>query len=139
MVHQVVRHSSAKSRSFCLVMTVEVMVRQESDSPPDRPSLGVQEWAILFRPDGPLDDKMATKQGSKSQKLSSRVGNSPTSSTTSSSKQFPEHSIDDVTSPASSSARSKRQFYYSESVSAETERPKENVTVTVRFRPLRWN
>ncbi|PHT52661.1 hypothetical protein CQW23_07123 [Capsicum baccatum] len=83
-----------------------------------------------------ITDKMATKRGSKSQKLSSRVGNSPTSSTTSSSKQFPEHSIDDVTSPASSSARSKLQFYYSESVSAETERPKENVTVTVRFRPL---
>ncbi|MCE5165741.1 Kinesin-like protein KIN-7K, chloroplastic [Datura stramonium] len=79
---------------------------------------------------------MATRQASKSQKLSSRVANSPTSSTTSSSKQFPEHSIDGVSSPASSSARSKPQFYYSESVSAETERPKENVTVTVRFRPL---
>ncbi|KAK6793811.1 hypothetical protein RDI58_007264 [Solanum bulbocastanum] len=80
---------------------------------------------------------MATKQASKFQKLSSRIANSPTSSTTSSSKQFPEHSIDDgVSSPASSSARSKPQFYYSESVSVETERPKENVTVTVRFRPL---
>lgn len=80
--------------------------------------------------------KMATKQASKFQKLSSRVANSPTSSTTSSSKQFPEHSIDGVSSPASSSARSKPQFHYSESVSVETERPKENVTVTVRFRPL---
>lgn len=79
---------------------------------------------------------MATKQASKFQKLSSRVANSPTSSTTSSSKQFPEHSIEGVSSPASSSARSKPQFYYSDSVSAETERPKENVTVTVRFRPL---
>ncbi|XP_059301750.1 kinesin-like protein KIN-7K, chloroplastic isoform X3 [Lycium ferocissimum] len=81
---------------------------------------------------------MATRQASKSQKLSSRVANSPTSSTASSSKQFPEHSIDGVSSPASSSVRSKpQQLYYSESVSAaETERPKENVTVTVRFRPL---
>ncbi|KAK4343743.1 hypothetical protein RND71_036837 [Anisodus tanguticus] len=84
-------------------------------------------------------DKMTTRQASKSQKLSSRVGNSPMSSTTSSSKQFREHSIDCVSSPASSSARSKPQLYYSESVSAETERPKENVTLTVRFRPLRWN
>ncbi|CAN4096846.1 unnamed protein product [Withania somnifera] len=79
---------------------------------------------------------MASKQVMKSQKLSSRVANSPTSSTTSSSKQFPQHSVDGVSSPASSSARSKRQFYYSESVLAEMERPKENVTVTVRFRPL---
>ncbi|XP_009764093.1 kinesin-like protein KIN-7K, chloroplastic isoform X2 [Nicotiana tabacum] len=79
---------------------------------------------------------MATRQA-KSQKLSSRVANSPASSTTSSSKQFPENSIDGVSSPASSSARSKPQYYCSESASAETtERSKENVTVTVRFRPL---
>ncbi|CAI0406570.1 unnamed protein product [Linum tenue] len=70
---------------------------------------------------------MASRSGSKSKKLgsagSSKAANSPSSSTTSSSKHFPETSIDGQSSPASSSARSKPQS-------------KENVTVTVRFRPL---
>ncbi|XP_019186807.1 PREDICTED: kinesin-like protein KIN-7K, chloroplastic isoform X2 [Ipomoea nil] len=79
---------------------------------------------------------MTTRQGTKSQKSSSRVANSPTSSTTSSSKQFPENFIDGVSSPASSSARSKPQYYYTENLPLNAERSKENVTVTVRFRPL---
>lgn len=83
--------------------------------------------------------KMTTRQGTKSQKSSSRVANSPTSSTTSSSKQFPENSIDGVSSPASSSARSKPQYYYTENLPLNAERSKENVTVTVRFRPLRYS
>ncbi|XP_073266173.1 kinesin-like protein KIN-7K, chloroplastic isoform X4 [Populus alba] len=44
--------------------------------------------------------------------------------------------MDGQNSPASSSARSKPQYFYSESVNLDTERSKENVTVTVRFRPL---
>ncbi|CAK7342265.1 unnamed protein product [Dovyalis caffra] len=85
---------------------------------------------------------MATKQGSKSRRLGlinnskKATANSPSSSTTSSSKQFLETSIDGQSSPASSSARSKPQYCYSESVNLDTERSKENVTVTVRFRPL---
>ncbi|EEF32031.1 kinesin-like protein KIN-7K, chloroplastic isoform X2 [Ricinus communis] len=85
---------------------------------------------------------MATKQqGSKWKKtslsnFSKGVMNSPSSSTTSSSKQFIETSIDGQSSPASSSARSKPQYFYSENVSLDAERSKENVTVTVRFRPL---
>ncbi|PHT59645.1 hypothetical protein CQW23_02008 [Capsicum baccatum] len=39
-VHQVIHHSSAKSGSFCLVVMVEVTVHQESNSPPNHPSLG---------------------------------------------------------------------------------------------------
>ncbi|KAJ0624261.1 putative plus-end-directed kinesin ATPase [Helianthus annuus] len=58
-------------------------------------------------------------------KSTSRYANSPSSSTTSSSKQFPEASVDIFSSP-SSSARSK----------PHSEKLKENVTVTVRFRPL---
>uniref|UniRef100_A0A2P2LDK2 Kinesin-like protein n=1 Tax=Rhizophora mucronata TaxID=61149 RepID=A0A2P2LDK2_RHIMU len=64
------------------------------------------------------------------------VANSPSSSTTSSSKQFPETSLDGQSSPASSSAKSKPQYFYSETVAPNGERSKENVTVTVRFRPL---
>ncbi|KAL5545429.1 hypothetical protein UlMin_005116 [Ulmus minor] len=84
---------------------------------------------------------MASRQGSRSKKLgltSSRAANSPSSSTTSSSKQFLETSVDGQSSPASSSARSKPQYFYSENVALDTEkeRSKENVTVTVRFRPL---
>ncbi|KAF7818930.1 kinesin-like protein KIN-7K, chloroplastic isoform X1 [Senna tora] len=82
---------------------------------------------------------MASKQGSKSKRLglnNSKAANSPSSSTTSSSKQFVETSIDGLSSPASSSARSKPQYFYSESVPLDAERAKENVTVTVRFRPL---
>ncbi|XP_011005299.1 PREDICTED: kinesin-like protein KIF3A isoform X2 [Populus euphratica] len=85
---------------------------------------------------------MATKQGSKS-RISGLISNSKkpaansqSSSTTSSTKQFLENSVDGQSSPASSSARSKPQYFYSESVNLDTERSKENVTVTVRFRPL---
>lgn len=83
---------------------------------------------------------MASKQRSKSKKLgssNSKAPNSPSSSTTSSSKQFLDTSIDGLSSPASSSARSKPQYSYSESLPLDAERSKENVTVTVRFRPLR--
>ncbi|KAM0065428.1 putative plus-end-directed kinesin ATPase [Helianthus debilis subsp. tardiflorus] len=58
-------------------------------------------------------------------KSTSKYANSPSSSTTSSSKQFPEASVNDnLSSPASSS------------IPLSVERSKENVTVTVRFRPL---
>ncbi|XP_057488958.1 kinesin-like protein KIN-7K, chloroplastic [Actinidia eriantha] len=67
---------------------------------------------------------MASRHGSKSKKLSARGVNSPSSSTTSSSKHFPETSVDEP------------QYFYSESVATDAERSKENVTVTVRFRPL---
>lgn len=83
---------------------------------------------------------MASKQGSKSKRLGlikSKAANSPSTSTTSSSKQFLETSIDGLSSPASSSARSKPRYFYSESVPLDAERAKENVTVTVRFRPLK--
>ncbi|PON56310.1 Kinesin-like protein [Trema orientale] len=82
---------------------------------------------------------MASRQGSRPKKLGSNISkpaNSPTSSTTSSSKQFVETSIDGQSSPASSSARSKQRYFYSESALLDAERSKENVTVTVRFRPL---
>ncbi|RDX80503.1 Kinesin-like protein KIN-7D, chloroplastic, partial [Mucuna pruriens] len=77
---------------------------------------------------------MASKRGAKSKGLGfSKVANSPSSSTTSSSKQFLETSVDGLSSPASSSARSKTPYSFSESVPLDV---KENVTVTVRFRPL---
>ncbi|XP_062002662.1 kinesin-like protein KIN-7K, chloroplastic isoform X1 [Rosa rugosa] len=82
---------------------------------------------------------MASKHGSRSKKLgssNSRAANSPSSSTTSSSKQYLETSIEGQSSPASSSARSKPQYFYTESLPQDAERSKENVTVTVRFRPL---
>ncbi|XP_050382465.1 kinesin-like protein KIN-7K, chloroplastic isoform X2 [Argentina anserina] len=82
---------------------------------------------------------MASKHGSRPKKLgsgSSRAANSPSSSTTSSSKQYLETSVEGQSSPASSSARSKPQYFYSENVAPDAERSKENVTVTVRFRPL---
>ncbi|KAJ6749852.1 hypothetical protein OIU85_000479 [Salix viminalis] len=85
---------------------------------------------------------MATTQGSKSRRSNitnnskKAAANSPSTSTTSSSKQFLETSIDCQSSPASSSAISKPQHFYPESVNLDTERSKENVTVTVRFRPL---
>ncbi|KAL6555476.1 Kinesin-like protein KIN-7D, chloroplastic [Orobanche gracilis] len=81
---------------------------------------------------------MASRQGVKHKKHSPPTAvsnNSPTSSTTSSSRQFLEPSIDGLGSPASSSSRSKPQFD-PENVSLDVERSKENVTVTVRFRPL---
>ena len=82
---------------------------------------------------------MASKQKSKLKKLglSSSKAATPSSSTTSSSKQYLDTSIDGQSSPASSSTRSKPQYFYSESLPVEGERSKENVTVTVRFRPLR--
>nr|XP_023886010.1 kinesin-like protein KIN-7K, chloroplastic [Quercus suber] len=81
---------------------------------------------------------MASKQKSKLKKLglSSSKAATPSSSTTSSSKQYLDTSIDGQSSPASSSARSKPQYFYSEGLPVEGERSKENVTVTVRFRPL---
>ncbi|KAJ0816492.1 putative plus-end-directed kinesin ATPase [Helianthus annuus] len=57
-------------------------------------------------------------------KSTSKYANSPSSSTTSSSKQFLEASVDNLSSPASSC------------IPLSVERSKENVTVTVRFRPL---
>ncbi|CAI9100965.1 OLC1v1038157C2 [Oldenlandia corymbosa var. corymbosa] len=108
---------------------------------------------------------MATRSGgSKPQKSHNKLTNynnngrkqqqqtnySPASSTTSSSKHFPETtSGDGLSSPASSSARSRPpaaaaapHYLYSDgsAVALEEEvvvqRSKENVTVTVRFRPL---
>ncbi|KAK7355088.1 hypothetical protein VNO80_14333 [Phaseolus coccineus] len=79
---------------------------------------------------------MASKRSAKSKGLrlsGSRAANSPTSSTTSSSKQFLETSVDGLSSPASSSALSKTPYSFSEGVPLDA---KENVTVTVRFRPL---
>ncbi|KAI3738547.1 hypothetical protein L2E82_28582 [Cichorium intybus] len=79
---------------------------------------------------------MASTQGKlQPRKSTSKYANSPSSSTTSSSKHFPEASVDNLSSPASS-ARSKPQYFYSESLPLGSERSKENVTVTVRFRPL---
>lgn len=83
---------------------------------------------------------MASRQGLKPKRPSPGAAvsnNSPTSSTTSSSRQFLEPSIDGLSSPASSSALSRPQYFYSDSVSLDVERSKENVTVTARFRPLR--
>ncbi|XLS61094.1 hypothetical protein HN51_015322 [Arachis hypogaea] len=85
---------------------------------------------------------MASKQGVKPRRFggasstSKGAANSPTSSTTSSSKQFLETSVDGQSSPASSSARSKPHAFYPEPVPLDVHRAKENVTVTVRFRPL---
>ncbi|KAL8217093.1 hypothetical protein R6Q57_023930 [Mikania cordata] len=79
---------------------------------------------------------MASMQGGlKSRKSTSKYANSPASSTTSSSKHVPEVPVDNLSSPASS-AKSKPQSFYSESLPLSSERSKENVTVTVRFRPL---
>lgn len=87
---------------------------------------------------------MASKQGvMKSRRFGlsgSKGANSPSSSTTSSSKQFQETSADGLSSPASSSARSKPQHFTPETAVApplDGKRVKENVTVTVRFRPLK--
>ncbi|KAH1070051.1 hypothetical protein AAZX31_03G129100 [Glycine max] len=82
---------------------------------------------------------MASKHGVKSRRFGlsgSKAANSPSSSTASSSKQFQESSADGL----SSSARSKPQHFAPETVAAapplDGQRVKENVTVTVRFRPL---
>ncbi|KAL5124115.1 Kinesin-like protein KIN-7D, chloroplastic [Glycine soja] len=79
---------------------------------------------------------MASKRSAKSKGLglSTKAANSPSSSTTSSSMQFLETSVDGLSSPASSSARSKTPYSFSESVPLDA---KENVAVTVRFRPLK--
>ncbi|XVF75947.1 hypothetical protein PTKIN_Ptkin13bG0228200 [Pterospermum kingtungense] len=82
---------------------------------------------------------MLSKRGSKLKKLGSSNGkavSSPSSSRTSSSKHFLETSNDGQSSAASSSARIKPQYFYSENLYADSDRSKENVTVTVRFRPL---
>ncbi|XP_013611628.1 PREDICTED: kinesin-related protein 11-like isoform X2 [Brassica oleracea var. oleracea] len=83
---------------------------------------------------------MASRQGSKSRKAGSsnfKGADSTASSTTSSSKLYQETSIDDGHSfPASSSAQSKQHFFSSDSFPQNAQPSKENVTVTVRFRPL---
>ncbi|CAN6887387.1 unnamed protein product [Brassica oleracea] len=82
----------------------------------------------------------SSKQGSKSRKTgfsNFKGADSTASSTTSSSKLYQETSIDDGhSSPASSSAQSKQHFFSPDSVPQSAQRSKENVTVTVRFRPL---
>ncbi|XP_071710526.1 kinesin-like protein KIN-7K, chloroplastic [Rutidosis leptorrhynchoides] len=79
---------------------------------------------------------MASKQsGLKSRKSISKNVNSQTSSATSSSKHVPEASVDNLYYPVSS-AKSKPRHFHSENSSLSSERSKENVTVTVRFRPL---
>lgn len=77
---------------------------------------------------------MASKYGLKSKKSV----NSASTSTTTSSKQLLETSVECQSSPASSSARSKphNQYFISESATVDSDKLKENVTVTVRFRPL---
>ncbi|CAL0311036.1 unnamed protein product [Lupinus luteus] len=82
---------------------------------------------------------MASKPGVKSYGFnSSKAANSHSSSTTSSSKQFPDTSADGQSSPALSSAQSKppQQHFYLETLPLDAQRAKENVIVTVRFRPL---
>jgi len=86
---------------------------------------------------------MASKPGVKSRRFGlsgSKGANSPSSSTTSSSKLFLETSVDGQSSPASSSARSKQRHFNAETAAQpplQAQRVKENVTVTVRFRPLK--
>ncbi|CAD5181315.1 unnamed protein product [Musa acuminata subsp. malaccensis] len=72
----------------------------------------------------------------RSAQVSSKPANSPTSSTTSSSRQVPEASVDGQSSPASSSVRDKPQYFCGDSEAFDMEGSKESVTVTVRFRPL---
>ncbi|RRT52023.1 hypothetical protein B296_00050743 [Ensete ventricosum] len=72
----------------------------------------------------------------RSAQVSSKPANSPTSSTTSSSRQVLEASVDGQSSPASSSVRDKPQYFCGDSEAFDMEGSKESVTVTVRFRPL---
>ncbi|URE33504.1 hypothetical protein MUK42_33523 [Musa troglodytarum] len=72
----------------------------------------------------------------RSAQVPSKPTNSPSSSTTSSSRQLPEASVDGQSSPASSSARDKPQYFCAGSEAFDADGSKENVTVTVRFRPL---
>lgn len=81
----------------------------------------------------------ASRSKKSSPSSTSKGVSSPSSSTTSSLRLNPEAPIDGQISPASSSAaRSKSQHFYSENMPVDFERSKENVTVTVRFRPLRF-
>ncbi|CAD5167769.1 unnamed protein product [Musa acuminata subsp. malaccensis] len=75
-------------------------------------------------------------RGRRSAQVPSKPTNSPSSSTTSSSRQLPEASVDGQSSPASSSVRDKPQYFCTGSEAFDAEGSKENVTVTVRFRPL---
>ncbi|XP_058108512.1 kinesin-like protein KIN-7D, chloroplastic [Magnolia sinica] len=79
---------------------------------------------------------MASKQASRSKRSNSSASKgvtSPSSSTTSSSsRQILDASIDGQIL----SERSKPQYLYTENAALDVERSKENVTVTVRFRPL---
>ncbi|KAL8263102.1 hypothetical protein R6Q59_024451 [Mikania micrantha] len=72
---------------------------------------------------------MESTQAEKSNSNSRFVNSPPSSSASSSSKRSPEASVDNFSSPASSKSR-----YLSSTMSSE--KSKENVTVTVRFRPL---
>ncbi|KAI3747169.1 hypothetical protein L6452_09618 [Arctium lappa] len=78
--------------------------------------------------------KSARQGGVKPRKSSSKSANSP-SATTLSSKLNPEASVDNPSSPHSS-ARNKQQQVLYKSLALDSEMLKENVTVTVRFRPL---
>nr|CAD1827164.1 unnamed protein product [Ananas comosus var. bracteatus] len=83
---------------------------------------------------------MASRSGSRTKKASpgaAKPANSPASSTTSSSRPVPEASLDEQSSPLSSAAaRSRTHEFYAENAALDVEGFKENVTVTVRFRPL---
>lgn len=84
---------------------------------------------------------MASRPASRQRKAApavSKATNSPSSSTTSSSRQVPEASLDGLSSPVSSSALSKPQYLYEDGLGFDVGGSKENVTVTVRFRPLRF-
>ncbi|KAF2542547.1 hypothetical protein F2Q70_00037462 [Brassica cretica] len=80
------------------------------------------------------------RKGSKMRKAgytNLKGADSTASSATSSSKLYQETSIDDGhSSPASSSAQSKQQFFSPDLFPQSSKPSKENVTVTVRFRPL---
>lgn len=88
---------------------------------------------------------MASRATPKSKALaaaaSAAAGNSPSSSSNTSSsrsRHIPEVVYENHSSPVSSSARSQSQLSYAENVPSGLDRLKENVTVTVRFRPLRF-
>ncbi|RVW30801.1 Kinesin-like protein KIN-7K, chloroplastic [Vitis vinifera] len=83
---------------------------------------------------------MASRQGSKSKRTGSstlKAANSPSSSTTSSSKHFLETSIDGLSSPASSSAVASLSTFTQKVCPWILRDRKKMFTVTVRFRPLR--
>ncbi|CAN8298455.1 unnamed protein product [Cochlearia groenlandica] len=82
---------------------------------------------------------MASRKAPKSSKAVSsklKAADSPASSTTSSSKLCPETSVDSHSSPTSPSVQSKSLLHHTGRVSHTALQSKENVTVTVRFRPL---